>query len=72
MCLEKGQKFWKNQGKVREFYWEQNVETMSELAAIFSSAKLVTSVFTNIETVLYINVLKAFCAGSLTGCPNEI
>ena len=28
MCLEKCQKFWKNQGKVREFRQEQNVETM--------------------------------------------
>ena len=28
MCLEKCRKFWKNQGKVREFHWEQNVETM--------------------------------------------
>ena len=28
MCLEKGQKFWKSQGKIREFHQEQNVETM--------------------------------------------
>ena len=30
MCLEKAQKFWKNQGKFREFHQEQNVETMCE------------------------------------------
>ena len=28
MCLEKGQKFWKNQGNIREFCEKQNVETM--------------------------------------------
>ena len=28
MCLEKPLKFWKSQGKIREFHQEQNVETM--------------------------------------------
>ena len=28
MCLENRWKFWKSQGKIREFHQEQNVETM--------------------------------------------
>ena len=30
-CLEKCQKFWKNQGKVKEFRQDQNVETMDHV-----------------------------------------
>ena len=30
MCLEKGRKFWKSQGKIREFHVEKNVGTLCE------------------------------------------
>ena len=28
ICLEKGQKFWKSQGKIREFHQEEKVGTL--------------------------------------------
>ena len=30
-CLEKGRKFWKSQGKIREFHQEEKVGTMHSL-----------------------------------------